>query len=94
MVALRTRTFEPRKTGDFYLTNVVPFILGYLLVYTVAYLGVAQLLGELWGTVVATVGIGPAIVALTGSVLSNAARLPETPETARLRLLDEQISKR
>lgn len=75
IAALRTGTFDPRAVGAFYRTNVVPFILGYLLVYTVSLWGIGTLIGPVWGEVTATVGSGPAILNLGTSIVRNLARI-------------------
>lgn len=73
--ALRTRTFDARQVGNFYRTNVVPFILGYLLIYTISLWGIGTLLGPLWGEIVAYGGAGPAVVNLGMSIARNLAQL-------------------
>lgn len=71
IAALRGGTFSFQTIGNFYRTNVVPFILGYLLVYGVSMLGVASYVGPVWGEIAATVGLGPAVLNLGASILRN-----------------------
>ena len=73
-LALKTRTFDWRRLADFYGSNVIPYILGYLSVWMVARFAVPELLGEsaylveeafvwgAWSAIIASIG---------GSFLSN-----------------------
>lgn len=74
IAALRTGVFDPRSVGQFYRTNVVPYILGYLLVYVISLWGIGALLGSVWGEVAATVGSGPAVINLSTSIIRNLAK--------------------
>ena len=75
IAALRTGTFDPRTIGTFYRTNVVPYLLGYLLVYTVSLWGIGTLIGPVWGEVAATVGTGPAVINLSTSIVQNLVKI-------------------
>lgn len=79
IAALRSGQFSFQQVANFYRTNVVPFILGYMLVYAITVLGVASLLGSIWGEIAATVGAGPAVLNLVTSIARNlvAIRTPE-----------------
>lgn len=77
--ALRTQTFAWRAVGRFYETNVLPYLLGYGLIYFIGTLGVAPLLGPLWADVVATVGVGPAVASLAASIATNLATVRRGP---------------
>lgn len=84
MVALITRTFSLKAWGGFYASRVLPFVLGYALIYVFAHLGVSALLGPLWEQVVAVVGLAPAVAALLGAIVTNlqeisARREPQPP---------------
>ncbi len=71
IAALRAGAFAWRRVGDFYRTNVLPYLLGYGLVYAIGALGVGALLGPTWQEVVQTVGAGPAIISLIASIGAN-----------------------
>ena len=83
MVALITRTFSLKALGGFYLSRVLPFILGYALIYTFAHLGVATLAGPVWEQVTATVGLAPAVAALLGAIGTNLQEIAVRREPAR-----------
>lgn len=69
--ALRNGQFDWQYVGTFYRTNVLPFLLGYGLIYGIAQGGVGVLLGPLWGEICATVGVGPAILNLGASIAAH-----------------------
>lgn len=71
IAALRSRTFQWRAVGDFYGTNVLPYVLGYLLIYGLSVFGVTEFLGALAGELSATIGVAPATVALGASIGRN-----------------------
>lgn len=71
IAALRGGVFSFHAVGDFYRSNVVPYVLGYLVVYVVSFLGVAALVGPVWGEIAATVGVGPAVLNLGASIARN-----------------------
>lgn len=75
IAALRTRAFAFSKLGDFYYSNILPYVLGYLLIYIISLLGIANVLGDLWGQLVASVGLGPALISLIASVGDNLHRI-------------------
>ena len=72
--ALKTHTFEWRRVADFYGSNVVPYVLGYLAVWLVAKLAVPELLGDS-AYIVEDAFVGAAwlaiIAALVGSIVGN-----------------------
>ena len=76
IAAIRTRTFQVSRIGDWYFTNVLPFFLGHFLIFTIGTLRVAPLLDRVGLTsfveeLIVTVGVGPAVVALISSIREN-----------------------
>lgn len=75
MGALRTNTFKFKETARFYETNILPYVLGYLLYYV--------LIGATFDTVVPnyvvvlldTVGFGTAVTKLVPSITKNVNRI-------------------
>lgn len=85
IAALRLRVFRWQAVGDFYRTMVLPGVLGYALVWLLAYFGVDALVGELAATVTAALGAGPLIIALTASILDNVKRSRIDPAPVEVR---------
>lgn len=85
--AFRTRQFDWTRLADFYWTSVVPFILGYLLIYLLTIFGLGALLGPVLAEIGATIGVGPAVLTLTASIAQNLVAIrtavPKTPEGER-----------
>ena len=75
MCALRAGHFQWSKVALFYRTNVVPYVLGWLLVFLFGALGITSLFGQQWGEIVASAGYAPAIISLTASITENLAQL-------------------
>lgn len=73
--ALRTNTFDIKRLATFYRTSVVPYILGYFLVYVLTLFGMGELLGTVFSEIAATVGVGPAILTLVASIAVNLAAI-------------------
>jgi hypothetical protein len=82
MAALRHGKFDFRKVGQFYRSMVVPYLLGYCLIYCISLSGVAILLGSLWGELAATVGAGPAVFNLGARILDNLGDIRQGPAEA------------
>lgn len=80
IAALRAGVFAWRRVGDFYAHNVIPFLLGYGLIYAIGALGVGALLGPIWQEVAQTVGAGPAVISLVASIGANLLTI-RTPPT-------------
>lgn len=85
--AIKLGKFDWGRLADFYRTKVVPFVLGYLLVYAFGELGLAALFGPLWGDIAAAAGAGVALLNLGGDIvrhlgdLANNAPPPTTTVT-------------
>jgi hypothetical protein len=81
IAALATRTFNARRLGDWYAHTLIPYLLGYLLIWSGGELGIASLLGPIWGEVVATFGVAPA-AALVARITINVAafRASQVPD--------------
>lgn len=71
--ALRHNVFSFHKVAQFYWTNVIPFILGYFLIFTITFYGLTEyidepLVSEVISQVTATVGWFPGILKLSHSI--------------------------
>jgi hypothetical protein len=71
MCAIRSGKFDFVRFGQFYRTNVLPFVLGWLMIYGFSYLSLTSLVGETWTNIVAYAGYVPALVALGKSIQEN-----------------------
>lgn len=85
--AIHLRQFDWRSLGDFYLSNVLPFILGYLALWIGVTFAAAQWLGpyaDIIGEATVTLGWLAIIGTLVGSIRDNLTEigltLPTTPE--------------
>jgi hypothetical protein len=79
MCALRSGSFQFAKLALFYRTNVVPYILGWFVIFTFGQLGITVLFGQQWGDIVAGIGYAPAVVTLTASIAENVGSLRQPP---------------
>jgi hypothetical protein len=77
--ALREKVFRWREVGDFYLTMVLPFLLGWIAFSVVSHFAVVELLGPQYGGMVGPVitwAAWMAVVAVLGnSIIRNAKTL-------------------
>jgi hypothetical protein len=73
IAALRTRTFDFSRLGEWYFTNVLPFLIGHFMIFSLTYLGVDRLpeIRDLLFETLVTVGAGPAILSLITSIKEN-----------------------
>lgn len=71
IAALATRQYEWRRLGDWYAHTLIPYLLGYLLIWSGGELGVAAVAGPVWGEVVATFGVAPAAATLVARITGN-----------------------
>ena len=96
-VAIRKKWFSWRELGDFYLTMVIPFIIGWLALGIVSQVASLELLGPEWGSILGGGITGfawLAIVAVIGnSIIRNGKFLygsfpfgPQEPDTIDERL--------
>lgn len=77
--ALKNREFDFAKLADFYVTNVIPYVLGYLAFYIATHLIVdPAILGD-WADLVGEVAIKVAWLAIVGtlgnSIINNMKKL-------------------
>ena len=84
MCAIRSGHFDLGRLAQFYRTNVVPYCLGWLMIYAFSYLSLQSLVGETWTNLVSYAGYVPALVSLGKSVTENIASLqnPVAPAAA------------
>jgi hypothetical protein len=86
MCAIRSGKFDFVRFGQFYRTNVIPFVLGWLMIYGFSYLSLTSLVGETWTNIVAYAGYVPALVALGKSITENLAGL-QTPTPTHVNIM-------
>lgn len=80
--ALRTGTYSLKRTAEFYRTMVIPFTLGYVILYAAAVLGLANIppvggiaLGPIFDEVSRDLGFGALMLNLLGSIGQNLAEI-------------------
>lgn len=73
--ALHLHTFDLQRSATFYASNIMPYVLGYLLVWSLALLGLDTLLPQMWQEALASIGSGVIVSALGGSIMDNVSRL-------------------
>lgn len=69
--ALRLRTFDAQQLARFYASNVVPYVLGYLLVWIMALLGLDNVLTPTMQDSVASIGFAMIGTTLGASIVKN-----------------------
>lgn len=82
IAALATRQFDWQRLGDWYAHTLIPYLLGYLLIWSGGKLGLAELLGPTWGDVTATFGVLPAAAALVAKITANLLAFQATRSAA------------
>jgi hypothetical protein len=75
MAAMRLGTFDGQRLAAFYMSNVIPYLLGYLLVWILVLLGLDTLLPQTVQTGIASFGFAMITTALSYSVLNNLQRM-------------------
>lgn len=75
MCALKLRIFDMQRLAGFYGSNVVPYILGYLLVWVLTLLGLDGVISPLIQQGLASLGFAAIGTTLTGSILDNVQRM-------------------
>lgn len=72
--SLRAKIFDMQRLGDFYLTNVIPYLLGYMLFWITAFFGLGDVLPATLTNGIASIGYAAIMAALLGSILDNLQR--------------------
>lgn len=75
MCALRLRIFDMQRIADFYKSNVVPYILGYLLVWVLTLLGLDGVLSPPIQLGLVSLGFATIQTTLTASIIDNLQRM-------------------
>jgi len=75
MCALRLRIFDIQRLATFYASNVLPYILGYLLVWILVLLGLDGFLPPMIQDGIASLGFSMIVTTLTGSIIDNLQRM-------------------
>lgn len=79
MAAVRNRRFEFQRIGGFYLSNVVPYLIGYCGLYVFIALNLADNIAPAILDPVKGLTSTPALLALTGSIYDNVKRAQYVP---------------
>jgi hypothetical protein len=74
IAALRIGTFDAQRIAKFYATNVVPYVVGYALLWSVAAFGLADVLPADIGNGVASLGYAAIMASLGASTIDNVRR--------------------
>lgn len=85
IAALRTRQFDIKRIGNFYLSNVIPYVIGYAGLYVFTGIGLAERLPAGIIDLVQPLTSAPAIAALVASIVDNVQRsryVPTPPHDA------------
>lgn len=75
MCALKLRVFDIQRLANFYASSVVPYILGYLLVWVLVLLGLDSVIPPSIQTGLASLGFSMIVTTLTGSIIDNVQRM-------------------
>lgn len=75
MAAMRLGTFDGQRIAAFYMSNVIPYLLGYLLVWVLVLLGLDTLLPQAIQTGLASFGFAMITTSLAYSVMNNLQRM-------------------
>lgn len=79
MAAVRTKTYDWGRIGEFYYTNVLPYVIGFAALYILTGLGLtAYLPAAIVGNVQSFTGT-PAVIALGASIRNNVDRMQRVP---------------
>lgn len=79
VAALRARRFEFQRIGAFYLTNVIPYLIGYCGLYVFMALGWSDNLDPVMLSGLQGISSGPALLSLGGSIADNMKRAQYRP---------------
>lgn len=74
IAALRLNIFSGERLAGFLQTNVLPYLLGYMLLWFLSYFGSIDLLPVAVTNSIASLGYGAVMATLTVSILDNLAR--------------------
>lgn len=73
--AMRIGTFDVTAIAKFHSTNVLPYVLAYLLLWSLQVFGLASALPLTLSDSIASVSFGTIVTTLTGSIVNNVGRL-------------------
>jgi hypothetical protein len=74
IAALSTNTFDGQRFGMFLRSNVVPYLLGYMLFWYITYFGLLGLLPQPIALIVANFGYASVMSTLSMSIIDNSVR--------------------
>lgn len=74
IAALRVGTFDAQRLAKFYASNVLPFVLGFALLWSVAAFGLSDFLPAALGDAASSLGYAAIMSALGASIIDNVRR--------------------
>ena len=74
IAALRVGTFDGQRLASFLGSNVLPYVLGYMLFWFLSYFGLSSLLAPPIAAIVANFGYAGVMSTLSMSIVDNSAR--------------------
>lgn len=74
IAALRSGVFRADRIGGFLSSNVIAYMLGYMLFWYISYFGLIDLVPPGVAPLIASLGFGAAMASLGGSIIDNFAR--------------------
>lgn len=79
IASVRAKRFDLQRVGAFYLTNVIPYVIGYAGLYVFTGIGLDQYLPPETVNALQPITSAPALAALAGSILDNVQRARYAP---------------
>lgn len=73
--ALHLRVFDPQAQARFYVTNVLPYVLGYFLVWCITLFGLESAVAPTMQETLASIGFAMIASTLTSSISANITNL-------------------
>lgn len=73
--AIHIGIFDAQKVAKFHATNVLPYVLAYMLLWALQMFGLQAVLPDSLKDALASISFGTIVTTLTGSIINNIARL-------------------
>jgi len=73
--AMRIGTFDAQAVAKFHSSNVLPYVLAYLMLWSLQVFGLGSALPSTMSDAIASVSFGTIVTTLTGSIFNNVNRL-------------------
>lgn len=79
IAAMRVNVFDPQRLASFYISNVLPYVFGYMLVWLLIYLGFDTFFSATIQDMLASVGYSIVMTTLAASIIDNLQRIRVQP---------------